>query len=228
MMKSDGRDLVAQFRALAPARRPISLQRWGPRRLLLALAVVVGFALALTNVYQLFTPAELSIDSAPTCGTGKVMIVMAQAVPTANVVPCVAALPAGWTVGGVTARRGEGRFWLDSDQAGAHALDVTLRPPGKCAVDGATEVVSDEAGMRRFEQPAQLPPGLRTVRMYLADGECVTYRFRFAGNTNGTAIVVLDAALAFQPRADLVREVERRSGLVLCGTGAPPCKGAPA
>ena len=31
MMKSDGRDLVAQFRALAPRARPISLQTWGPR-----------------------------------------------------------------------------------------------------------------------------------------------------------------------------------------------------
>ena len=32
VMKRDGRDLLAQFRALAPPRQPISLQRWGPRR----------------------------------------------------------------------------------------------------------------------------------------------------------------------------------------------------
>ena len=38
-MKQDGRDLVAQFRALAPARRPVSLQRWGPRRVLMALGL---------------------------------------------------------------------------------------------------------------------------------------------------------------------------------------------
>ena len=38
VMKQDGRDLLAQFRALAPPRRPISLQRWGPRRIGLARA----------------------------------------------------------------------------------------------------------------------------------------------------------------------------------------------
>jgi hypothetical protein len=193
---------------------------------LLAVGLVVIMALALMNVYALFTPVDLPIDEKPSCGTGKVMIVMAQAVQTATAVPCIAALPAGWTVGGVLARRGIGRFWLDSDQAGRHALDVTLRPQNACTLDGAVEVTSDEPGMRRFEQPAQLPPGLRTVRMYVADGECVTYRFAFGGDTNASAIVVLDAALAFQQRAALVAEVERRSGLALCGAGAPPCKGA--
>ena len=42
VMKQDGRDLVAQFRALAPQRAPISLQRWGPRRILLALGVLLA------------------------------------------------------------------------------------------------------------------------------------------------------------------------------------------
>ena len=34
-----------------------------------------------------------------------------------------------------------------------------------------------------------------------------------------------DNALAFQPRAALVDEVRDRSGLRLCGAGAPPCPG---
>ena len=46
VMKQDGRDLVAQFRALAPERRPISLQRWGPRRILLVLALLFGVLVA--------------------------------------------------------------------------------------------------------------------------------------------------------------------------------------
>ena len=49
------------------------------------------------NVYGMFTPAELPIGDEPTCGTDDVMILMAQAVPTAPAVPCVASLPAGWT-----------------------------------------------------------------------------------------------------------------------------------
>jgi membrane-associated phospholipid phosphatase len=225
MMKRDGRDLLAQFRALAPPRRPISLQTWGPRRVLLAVALVAITAFALTNVYQLFTPVELPIADKPTCGTGKVMIVMAQAVPSATAVPCVASLPAGWTVGGVRVSRGEGRFWLDSDQAGEHAVDVTLRAPSACDLTGSHEVASDEPGARRFERPTQLPPGLRSIRMYVVDGGCVIYRFAFDRETTASAIGVLDAGLGFQPRAALVEEIRSRSGLSLCGAGAPPCAG---
>ncbi|MEY2401991.1 MAG: hypothetical protein QOJ08_2102 [Ilumatobacteraceae bacterium] len=226
MMKLDGRDLVGQFRALAPARRPISLQTWGPRRVFLALAVVAIGLLAVTNVYQMFTPVELPISDRPSCGVDKVMILMAQSVPSATAVPCVAALPAGWTFGSARVSRGEGQFWLNSDQAGSHALEVTLRPEDQCSLEGASEVASDEPGLRRYERPIQLPPNLRAVRMYIKDGECVTYEFEFGGNTNASAIVVLDAALGFEPRADLVREVERTSGLSLCGAEAPPCTGS--
>ena len=63
--------------------------------------------------------------------------------------------------------------------------------------------------------------------MYVTAGECVTYEFAFTGDTNASAIVVLDAGLGFQPRADLVREVKRRSGLSLCGVGADTCTGSP-
>jgi len=225
MMKKDGRDLLAQFRALAPARRPISLQTWGPRRIFMGAGLVVVVVLALLNMYAMFSPVELPIEDKPACGTGKVMIVMAQAVPSATSVPCVAALPAGWTVGGVKAGRGLGQFWLDSDQAGEHAVDVTLRPESACVLQGTHEVTSDEVGMRRFELPTALPPGLRSTRMYVTDGQCVTYRFAFDGDVNATVIAVLDAALGFQPRDELVQVVRQRSELVLCGAGAPPCVG---
>ncbi len=36
VIKQDGRDLVSEFRTLAPARRPISLQRWSIRRVVFA------------------------------------------------------------------------------------------------------------------------------------------------------------------------------------------------
>ena len=61
--------------------------------------------------------------------------------------------------------------------------------------------------------------------MYVTDGQCVTYRFAFDGDVNATVIAVLDAALGFQPRDELVEVVRQRSGLVLCGAGAPPCVG---
>lgn len=41
-LKEDPRDLIAEFRALAPARPPISIQRWSTRRIGLTVAVVGG------------------------------------------------------------------------------------------------------------------------------------------------------------------------------------------
>ena len=123
-------------------------------------------------------------------------------------------------------RRNEARFWLDSDQAGGRAVEVTLRPAGACPVEGAVEVPTDEVGMRRFERAERLPPRLRLVRTYQLAGGCVTYRFELDGAVSGSATVALDAALSFQPRSELVRRVRSDAGLTLCGAGAPPCAGA--
>ncbi len=59
MMKRDGRDLVTQFRELAPPCRPVSLQRWSVKRVLLAGGVLIGGLLALLATFNLFVPAQL-------------------------------------------------------------------------------------------------------------------------------------------------------------------------
>ena len=66
-MKQDGRDLVTQFRAMAPQRRPISLQRWSVKRILLVVAVALGLLIAF-NVLQLFDPDEIPITSTRRAG----------------------------------------------------------------------------------------------------------------------------------------------------------------
>ena len=225
VMKQDGRDLLAQFRALAPARRPISLQRWGPRRIIYALGLVVALLLGSQAVFGLFTPAELQVIGKPTCGTSNLMILMAQSVPSATSVPCVAALPAGWETGSVGVRQDRSQFWLNSDKGGHHAVEVALLPPDECSVRGATEVPSDQVGMRRFERPEQLPPELRSTRVYLFEGGCVTLRFAFSGDVSAALIFDVDTALDFQSRNTLVDKVRSDSDLSLCGADAPPCPG---
>jgi hypothetical protein len=41
-LKADGRPLIDRFKALAPARAPVSIQRWSPRRAALTAAVGTG------------------------------------------------------------------------------------------------------------------------------------------------------------------------------------------
>ena len=223
MMKSDGRDLVAQFRALVPQRRPIPLQRWSLARVATAAALVLVTIVVLQGVYRLFIPVQLSLERQPACGTNNVMILMAQAVPTADAVPCVVAVPTGWDVDAVTVERGRARFRLVAPD---HVVEVTLRPPGGCSVDGSDEVPSDELNMRRFERPTQLPPTIRATRTYLASGSCVTYEYRFDNEDDASLLVELDPALGFQPRRELVDRVADRTGLRLCGVQAPACVGS--
>jgi hypothetical protein len=220
MLKQDGRNVLAQFRALAPERRPIGLQRWSVKRLLLALALLAGAVFGVKTTAGMVTPAyDLGVSGTPTCGTGNLMILMAQAVPSATAVPCIDSLPAGWDLGGVRVRRDRATFWLDSDRGGSHAVEATLLRPADCTVAGATEVPSDELGMRRYERPERLPPNLRSTRYYVFPGGCITYRFTFAGSATAALMFDADRALASQPRAELVEAVRARNDLRLCGAG---------
>jgi hypothetical protein len=163
----------------------------------------------------------------PTC-TGKdrsALILSAQAVPSATLVPCIAAFPSGWTYDGSRIRSGEVQFWLDSDRAGLRAVEVSLTRT--CDVADAVEVTAGttEPGVRTFERPISLPPRYQADRYQVFPGGCVTYQFRFGAGVAATLALEADQALSFLPRSVLVRQVREDSGLTLCGANAPPCPG---
>src|SRR5437763_14017129 len=106
-MKRDPRDLLSEFRAMAPSRPPIVLQRWNIRRVALAAAMPAVFVAAVGQTGNAFFPAARNLGArAPICGTGHSMILSAQAVPSAALLPCIAALPAGWSIGGAAISNG--------------------------------------------------------------------------------------------------------------------------
>ena len=55
VLKQDGRDLLGEFRALAPARQPVAIQRWSLRRVALGLLVLALAVLAVLVVVQNWT-----------------------------------------------------------------------------------------------------------------------------------------------------------------------------
>ena len=218
-MKRDPRDLLGEFRALAPQRPPIVLQRWSIRRVALAAAMLAVIAAAVFETGDAFFPAARNLGvSAPSCGTGHSMILSAQAVPSSALLPCLAALPAGWSIGGADISSGHASLWLDSDRAGPRAVTVTLT--AACDTTGARQIPSDQPGTRRFEQPLSLAPQFSDVRFYTFPGGCATYRFNFAPGASPVLAVAAGSALSFQSRPVLVDFVRRTEGLALCGRGA--------
>jgi len=150
------------------------------------------------------------------------MILSAQAVPSASLLPCIAALPSGWQADGADIASGKTRLWLDSDRAGPRAVTVTLT--ASCDTSGARQVPSDQPGTSRFERPLSLVPAYSSLRFYTFPGGCVTYEFRFRPGASPVLAVTVGSALAFQSRSSLVRHVWRTENLVLCGRGAT-CQG---
>jgi hypothetical protein len=166
-----------------------------------------------------FFPAARNLGArAPSCGTGHSMILSAQAVPSAALLPCVAALPSGWQTGGADIASGKTRLWLDSDRAGPQAVTVTLT--ASCDTSGARQIPSDQPGTSRFERPLSLAPGFSDLRFYTFPGGCVAYEFRFRRGASPVLAVAVDSALAFQSRSSLVHHVWRTENLLLCGRGA--------
>jgi hypothetical protein len=224
-MKRDGRNLIAQFRKLAPEHPPISLQRWSIRRVLMAVGFVALAVVAVLIVSTLMRPADdIPVAGSPDCGTENLMVLMAQSVPSATSLPCLAALPAGWDLGSVKVRNGHATFWLDSDQAGKHALEATLTAEGTCDLRGGVPVPSDEVGTQRFDRPTEIEPRLKSMRFYVFPGGCVTYRFDFPRGVSPDLLFDADQALAFEPRGPVVRQVAVDSRQRLCGADVP-CPG---
>jgi tRNA A-37 threonylcarbamoyl transferase component Bud32/membrane-associated phospholipid phosphatase len=90
-MKRDGRDLLSRFRALAPARRPVALQRWSVRRVAIAVAMFGAIIIAVYGGVSAFLPSQngsrVAVAKPPECGTGHVLTLMAQAVPFSDCPP---------------------------------------------------------------------------------------------------------------------------------------------
>ena len=190
------------------------------RRLAVAAAVVAGTMVVSGCVASQYQRVSCTSRSRQT-----ILVLEAQAVPSATLMPCANSLPGGWSVGGFEVRSGLARFWLDSDRAGARAAEVRLA--SSCDVAGATQLPPTSRGgpaVQRYEAPAaQQPPA--TVRYYLFTGGCVTYRLAFSRQSAPALFDQADQFLGFTTRSRYVNGVRNKQGLTLCGAGAPPCSG---
>jgi hypothetical protein len=156
----------------------------------------------------------IEVGQQPTCTSpaGTVrrgMIIMAQAVPGAEWLPCIRTVPPGWDFAEIRPRDGETRLFFNSDRDGVHALTVLLRP--SCDVTGATEVPSEQPEMRRYERVTRVSTGYGGERHYTFAGGCVTLRFDLRGSTRAEPVAAAAESIAFLSRRNLDAMVRRVS-----------------
>jgi tRNA A-37 threonylcarbamoyl transferase component Bud32/membrane-associated phospholipid phosphatase len=215
MMRAQGRDLHAEFVRLLPrAPRPISIQRWTARRLLLLAATAVVLVLAYEVVIGgRADPLPRDGDifaSSLACTDAQPQWLLAQSVTTASRVVCVQSLPAGWQLGHVTVVDGESVVTFDHDRAGDGALVARLT--ARCAPGAAGEIPSERPGVRSFQAVTTAAGRSTTTRFDVFAGGCLTTRLLAPSDQQTRLAADVPRLLGFTTRPTLDQALEQRSG----------------
>ena len=230
-MKRDPRDLLAEFRALAPQRQPIVLQRWGVRRVSLAAAMLALFAVPAVFGLGLLLPA--GVPSSPRArlrprthddpgGPGGTL----RGLP-----PLHCRAPAGLDCGPESHCQRAGQLRAGLRRPGRRRRPYRARP-ARAAADGDDH---PDRRLRHFRRPAgPLRPARHApVRAPGEPGPAVFRRpllhlprrlrdlpARLRPGASAALARTVATAVAFVPRSALVGYVRRTEGLALCGRGA--------
>jgi hypothetical protein len=181
------------------------------------IAGLIGLGLTTGNLGGLgLVPVRYSVIArTPGCEeVSNTLVLMAQAVPSAQMLPCLSALPVGWQYEGLSVKNGEAFFYLGSDRGGFRSVRVRLSE--SCNIEGATPIpYVEEPGAAAYQRTLRLPPKYNAVNYFLFDGGCVTYRYEFVGPFGAVLVKDASSALSFYDRAQANEEFERETGLVL-------------
>jgi hypothetical protein len=143
----------------------------------------------------LFIPSRGEVGNAD-CGTTRTMQLMAQAVPTAAQVPCIAQLPLGWSTEQASVVTDRATFTVGVGSDLTNAVIVTL--VATCPTDPSVKTIPVQGGCVTYEVPPGVDPG------------------SLPSFDQGGGLQLTD-------RSALVASVEQDEDLVLCGADAPPC-----
>lgn len=149
----------------------------------------------------------------PWCEPGGRLAIIAQAVRSASMVPCLDQIPVGWSFAALDVDSGGARFWLNSDRSGLRALEVELLE--SCDTSGATVAAADEDGIQRYQHLTSLSPRFTGTTYDVFPGGCVAYRYELATGLHIGLHEELHDAVALFPRRVLADELRRDLGLEL-------------
>lgn len=161
----------------------------------------------------LLSSCSAATAEAPRCTAVERLGLVAQSVPSASYVPCVAALPTGWNSENFTVERGATSFQLVSDRAQGRAVHVALRR--SCDVSAAAPFPARTPGGRSYLALDSVRPRFTGTMIDVFPGGCVTYRFDFVRGPHIELMAQLQSAVTFVSRVQLRQELRRRLGVEL-------------
>ena len=171
--------------------------------ILLTLAIVLA---AGSFSLSLFFPSRGDV-SAPSCGTNRTMVLMAQAVPSATKLPCIRSLPLGWSLSSSRIVRGRVSFQLlVMGGSGGN---------GSIQVDGGGEPVVDVSLVPTCPSTGGDP----SITASDVGGGCVTYRSSLPAGVGPVPSFDPGGGLSYVSRSLLGAFIERDDDQRLCGAG---------
>jgi hypothetical protein len=141
----------------------------------------------------------------PSCADGATALLVAQSVPTADLVPCFEPLPAGWNVVSVAIDQDGTVIRFDSDRAGEEA--AKFRYLESCDVAEAVSAPSEFDHAERYEYIERVAPSLRAQRFYVFGGGCGWWDFDFDEGAPAALAIELGDRLDFVTRSELNRSI---------------------
>jgi hypothetical protein len=180
------------------------------------LVALVGLLFPLTTGCggSITVGADPSVAGIPRCsaattqGRGEsrsALLLMAQSVRTASLLPCIRALPVGWTFAKLDVTSKRAQFWLASDRAGKKALRVSVSRA--CNTEGASASASERADVRRYNRVQPVSSGFRADHYFVFPGGCIRYHFDLHRPGGAEELRNMSTELDFVSRADLARSV---------------------
>ena len=150
------------------------------------------------------------VDASPECHAGRRLAILAQAVPTAAYVPCIAEQDSPWRFSRLKVEEGRARLSLVYIDPSARTARVELTR--HCDTSGASALLPEpgQTDVRRFRRVPTLSPRLAGVDYAVFDGGCVTTRFDLPRNADASErLLDLDTTVGLYPRDRLSAELER-------------------
>jgi membrane-associated phospholipid phosphatase/tRNA A-37 threonylcarbamoyl transferase component Bud32 len=220
MLRERGRDLHAEFLELLPEKpTPISIQRFSLRRFGLALMVLLGLLIVVPTLVNWAVQTERVNSSLYTsdvgCNDQEALWLMAQAVPSASMVPCVQLAPTDWRLNDVKVEDGRASIVFDTMGASFQqqtVAAVTVELAASCDTSGATEISSELPEAKRYLRIDRTAAPFPVTRLYVFSGGCITERFVDPGRSPERLASEASSAFGFVTRDALARDIDRRSG----------------
>jgi hypothetical protein len=137
------------------------------------------------------------------------LVLFAQAVPSASSVPCLSSPIGNWIMSRFEVRDGSARVTL-TDQYGADGhIAIELR--ASCDVGDAREVSSRHDGMQRFNRDAERAGRYTNEIHFRYPGACTSLRFDLAASGAELRGAEIAGALDFIARETLDRQIRKAS-----------------